>query len=175
LPFERLRRQLLVLDHLPRRGVRRRAYHDLCRRGRLLQPRRGVHRVAGHDAVALARRPLPVGEHLAGLDADAQLQLRTTFRGELRAKLRHGLLHLEGGADGALGIVLVDGRHAEDSQHRVAGELLDEALVALDLRAEPIERAADDRLDDLGVVALVQAGVADEIGEHERRDLALAV
>jgi hypothetical protein len=123
----------------------------------------------------LGPRALPVGQHLPGLDPDPELERRPTLGGQLRAELRHRLLHLERGADSALGIVLVDGRHAEDGEHRVAGELLHEALVSLDLRAEPIERPADDRLDDLRVVALVQARVADEVGEQEGRDLALAL
>ena len=39
-------------------------------------------------------------------------------------------------ADGALGIVLVRDRRAEERHHRVADELLDRAAVALELRAE---------------------------------------
>ena len=43
-----------------------------------------------------------------------------------------GVDELEGGADGALGVVLVGDRRAPDGHDRVADELLDGAAVAVD-------------------------------------------
>ena len=94
-------------------------------------------------------------------------------RAQLGGQLDHRGLHLEGGSHGALGVVLVDGRHAEDRQHGVAGELLDEALVARDLGAQAVEGPGDQGLDELRVGRLVEAGEADQVGEDHRRDLAL--
>ena len=62
-------------------------------------------------------------------------------------------------------------RDAEDGEHRVAHELLQETLVALDLLRQPVEGASDHRLDDLRILALGQGGRADEISEQRRRIL----
>ena len=130
-------------------------------------------RIAGHDPVTLAAGPTLIDEDLAGLDADAQAQLRVAFAPQLAGQLDHRGLHLQRGPDGALGVVLVDGRDPEDGQHRVAGELLDQALVARDLGAQAIERARHQRLHELRVGGLVEAGEADQVGEDHGRDLAL--
>ena len=67
-------------------------------------------------------------ERLAGRDPDAQLE----------PFLDRELADRERGTDGALGIVLVRGRRAEERHHRVADELLDGAAVALELGAHAL-------------------------------------
>ena len=95
--------------------------------GRGLEPRGDVHGVAD-DRVAVADR---AGEHLARVHAHAQREVDAV--GEARVDLRHRVLHAEPGAHGALGVVLVRDRRAEDRHHVVADVLVDRAAVALDL------------------------------------------
>ena len=86
------------------------------------------------------RRRAASDEHLAGLDARAHRAVDA-----LRA------LQLEGGADGAQGVVLVQLGEAEDAEHRVAGEALDGAAVALDHGAAGLGEAVQQRVPRLGV------------------------
>ena len=105
-----------------------------------LEPRGDVHGVAD-DGVGVAHR---AGEHLAGVHAHAQREVGAVR--EAVVHLDHGGLHPEPGADGALGVVLVRHRRAEDRHHVVADVLVDGAAVALDLVAEAQQRAVHERL-----------------------------
>ncbi len=106
---------------------------DLARGRRRLHPRRGVDRVAGDHALLGGADG---HGHLAGHDADPH---REVGRLEVVAHRGHAVDQLETGADRALGVVLVGGRHAPDRHHRVADELLDGAAVALDDPAALLE------------------------------------
>ena len=77
-------------------------------------------------------------------------------------------------AHGALGVVLVRGRRAEERHHGIADELLDGAAVTLELRADALVVGAQERLDVLGIDRLRRAREADEVAEDDRDDLALA-
>ncbi len=173
LALQRERRQLAEVDHVLHRCVDRRSDHDVSRVGGGLQASRGVHRVAREHAVVGAGGALQVDQHLAGLDADAHRELRLALAGERPVQLAQHRLHLEGRTHGALGVVLVGLRDAEHGEHRVAHELLEVSPVARDLLRQPIERAAHDRLHDLGVFLLGERGRADEVGEQRRRELPL--
>src|SRR6266545_2598428 len=59
--------------------------------------------------------------------------------------------HLDGGADSAERIVLVQLGNAEDRHHRIADELLDGPAVALDRLADDLEVARDQAAIDLGI------------------------
>ena len=100
--------------------------HDLAGLGGGLQPGGGVHGVAGEHPVARSRGALDVHEHLAGLDADPHRERRLALGREAAVQLGQDGLHLERGADGALGVVLVRARHAEHGEHGVAHELLEQ-------------------------------------------------
>src|SRR5207247_9829542 len=78
---------------------------DLAWRRGLLQPRRGVHRVA-HDAV-LGGSANRTRDHHAAMDADPQAKLDSELRLDPRGMLGEELLHADGAAQRALGIVLV--------------------------------------------------------------------
>ena len=80
----------------------------------------------------------------------------------------------ERSADGALGVVLVRGRRAEERHDRVADELLDGAAVALELGADALVVGAQDRLDVLRIHRLGLRREPDEVAEDDRDDLALA-
>jgi hypothetical protein len=62
-------------------------------------------------------------------------------------------------------------RNPEHREDRVAHELLQKSFVAGDLLGETVERATDDRLDHLRILALGQRGRAHEIREQGRREL----
>ena len=111
--------------------------HAVDRRGRL-QPRGGVDDVARDHALTRERLRAERDERLAGVDADADVQVL--------AALGDRVAHGERGAHGALGVVLVRRRRAEHRHHGVADELLDRAAEALEHRAQRLvvrrERAA---------------------------------
>ncbi len=171
LQLERL--ELAVVDDILGGGVRARADdHATGFRGGL-QPAGGVDRVAGEHAVAGTGGALEVDEHLAGLHPDPHLERRPALGGEAPVELGEHRLQLERRPHGALGVVLVRLRHAEHRQHGIAHELLEEPAVAFDLARQPVERRPDERLDDLGVLALGEFGGADQVGEQRGRELAL--
>ncbi len=164
--------QLLVVDRVASRRVGRRFDDDRPGLSDALEARCRIDRIASDEEVALRGGTVLVHEHLSRGHTDAQLQLRPLPRVG-----RHGRddrLHLDGRADSTLGVVLVRGRYAEDREHRVAGELLDGALVALDLAREPFEECGGARGDQLRVVGLVEAREADDVGEQQGRGLAFA-
>ena len=109
-------------------GVRGLADRDRHRRRRALQAGGDVDGVAGEEALARAGVDVEAHQGLAGVDADADLD-------GLAGDARQGVDlvdQAQAGAHGALGVVLVQRRHAEDGDHGVADELLDGAAVGLD-------------------------------------------
>ncbi len=158
LQLERLER--LVDDRRACRAHRALADGHAAGARRALKPGGDVHGVA-RDRVGLADR---ASQHLAGVDADAQLEAHVVR--QLLVHLDHGVLHPEARAHGALGVVLVGHGRAEEGHHVVADELVDGAAVALDLGAEPHQHAVDERLHALGIEALGERGVARQVGEQ---------
>ena len=128
-----------------------------------LQARGHVDGVAG-DRVGVAHR---AGQDLAGVHAHPQREVDVVLRARLGVDLLHRLLHAQGGADRALGVVLVGHRRAEQGHDVVADVLVDGAAVALDLLAQAPQEALDHRLEGLGVEALGHRGVAGEVGEED--------
>ena len=123
----------------------------------LLQARRDVDGLAGGEGrVAL------VGDDLARLDADPGLEPEAVHRVEDRG----------GGADGALGVVLVRLRDAEGGHDGVAGELLHDPAVRRDAVRDVLEERVDAAADDLGIARSDELGRADEVDEEHGRELA---
>ncbi|CAA9583896.1 MAG: hypothetical protein AVDCRST_MAG88-3679 [uncultured Thermomicrobiales bacterium] len=127
-----------------------------------LQPRGHVHRVA-RDGVVVAHGP---GQHLAAVDAHAQRE--PAVGRKTLIDLLHRSLHPQRRADRPFLVVLVGHRCAEHRHDVVADVLVDGPAEALDLLAQPPQRAVDQRLDRLGIHALGHRGVAGEIGEEDR-------
>ena len=130
-----------------------------------LQASRSVDDVARGHALARLWPGVQRHERLAGRDPDPHLELAFLVRPVADRERR---------AHGALRIVLVRERRAEERHDRVADELLDRASEALQLRAQPLVVRPQDRLDVLGIERLGARGEADEVGEEHRHDLALA-
>ena len=93
---------------------------------------------------------------------------------ELEFFLEREVADRKGCANGALGIVLVRRRRAEQRHDRVPDELLDRAAVALELRANALVVGPKDGLDVLGIHRLGPRGEPHEVAEDDRHDLALS-
>ncbi|TMK42611.1 MAG: hypothetical protein E6G56_00740 [Actinobacteria bacterium] len=126
-----------------------------------MQSRGDVYRVADHRVAG----PDLTGEHLARVDPDPEAQLRPVRSGVALVDLVHRRLHRQGGPHRALGVVLVGHRRSEDGHHVVADVLVDRASIALDLLAQSLQRAVQQRLDRLWVEPLGHGGIAGEVGE----------
>ena len=81
----------------------------------------------------------------------------------------------EGGADGALGIVLVGGGRAEQRHDRVADELLDGAAEALQLPPQPNVVRSEPSTYVFGVHLLGLRGRADDVGEQDGANSRVAI
>ena len=147
--------------------VRGRADQHAARRRRHLEPLRDVHRVA--EGGVVATRAQRTDEHLAGVDADAHLDVDVEPIGPRADRL----LHPQRRPHGPLGVVLVAHRRAEQGDDGVADDLVDAAAERVDVVDEALEAPVDDALHLLGITALGQRGEADEVGEQHRGDAAL--
>ncbi len=76
------------------------------------------------------------------------------------------LLHRERGKCGAACVILVSDRGAEEGHEAVAEELVDRALVAVDLREGECEEAVDDPVIFLRASLRRQLGRADDVAEE---------
>jgi hypothetical protein len=130
-----------------------------------LQARRRVHDVTCDHRLASARAGVDVHERFPGVDGDADLE---------PAVLDEAVTNRERRPDRAFGIVLTCDGCAEHRHHGVADELLDGPAALLELRAQTLVVRAQDRLDVLRVQRLGTRREADEVGEEDGDDLALA-
>ena len=118
------------LDRGHGRALRRLIDQDAVLRRRGLQTCSGVDDIAGRHALSLARAGIERDERLAGRDADPDPQIAS---GVLPVQLGDRRPDRERSTHGALGIVLVCHRRAEERNDRVADELLDGAAVPFEL------------------------------------------
>jgi hypothetical protein len=77
------------------------------------------------------------------------------------------------GAYGPLGIVLVAHRCAEEGDHRIADEFLDDSSVELELMSQTAVVRGEHRSHVFGIEFLAARGRANEVGEHSRDDAPL--
>ena len=155
--------------------IRRVADQDLARRRRALQARGGVDGVAGHRVGGVGGRADPARHDRAGVDPDVQRERPPHPPLPAEIERAHPLAHQEGGAQAALGIVLVRARGAEDRHDRVTHELLDEALVALDRRGHLAEEIALDGAHVLGVESFAERGEPGQVREEHGDRAAVAL
>ena len=118
----------------------------------------------------MARAAGAAADDLAAGDPDVHAR-RTTH---LCRQVRHRVTDGEGGADGALGVVVVRDRGAEHGHDAVAEVLVDVAVVLLDDPVDPVEEAFEQGVQRFGVEFPAQRGVADQIGEQHGHLPALA-
>jgi hypothetical protein len=167
LPFCVDRVVRLVDDRVARGAVRLRTDEEASLRRRRLKPRRGVHNVTRRERVALAG--VERHDRVACVHRCACGELEPVVAVEVSDPLEDG----ETGPHGALRIVSVCGRRAEDGHHRIADVLLDNPAVLLD---PPLCVSVVELLllpDVLWVCAVGAGGEADEVDEEHRDELAL--
>ena len=111
----------------------------------------------------MPRARLELDDRLAGVHRDSHLQP------VLLGPVADG----ERCAHGALGVVAVRRRRAEDAHDRVPDELLDRAAVALELLADAFVVRSEDRPNVLWVELLGAPGEADEVDEEDGDDAPL--
>ena len=86
----------------------------------------------------------------------------------LMAQGRAALEHVQRGLERALRVVLVGDRRAEDRHHRVAHELLHEAVIARDRLGQHLEQRVLERPYLFRIEPLGERGEARQIGEEDR-------
>src|SRR2546428_97725 len=125
--------------------------------------------------------PRPSRERLSAVSSTASSSARPTKRENPRARDRSSRLRSvptpasSWTVAGALRVVLVRDRGAEERHNAVAGELVDEALEALNAVGEDAEEALHDVRPHFGVELLGQVHRALHVGEEDRHLLALAL
>ena len=115
-----------------RQTLRALARDDGSGSGERLHPRGGVDRVAHGLERELEIGPDVAEDDRTAVQSDADPEVDAAFR-ELRPVVVQRVLDREAGPDGALRMILVRDRGAEEHEHPVAEELADRALVAMDL------------------------------------------
>ncbi len=112
-------------------------------------------------------------DHLAGIEADADLDLDAVVPANLGRVAADGLLHGERGVAGADGVILVSQRRAEQRHDAIAHDLVDGALVTV----HRLHHAVEDGVQQLARLFRVAVGEqlegAFHVGEEHRDLLAL--
>src|SRR6266550_995859 len=93
-------------DGLAHEPIRAGTQHDLARAGGLLEAGRDVHGIPGDQSLAGG---CIAGDHLAGVDPDAKRDWRPASGRQLRVQRLDGRTDLMRSADGAEGVVLMEG------------------------------------------------------------------
>jgi len=142
------------------------ADHDLAGRRGLLEARGGIHGGTGHEELC---RLAGAGHGLARVDTDPDPERWTIDV----VGARDPFSQRERGTHGAVRVVVVRGRNAEDRHDRVADELLDRAAVRPQDPARGLERLTERRAYDLRVMAQAHLGRADDVSEQDGDELSL--
>ena len=156
-------------EDLLSRGVGRLADGDGHRRGRRLQARRHIDGVADEEPLAESGVDLEAHQRLAGVDPHPDLDGAAGDAGQGVDLVDEA----QTCAHRPFGVVLVQDGHAEHGDDGVADELLHRPAVGLDRLASHGVVAAQEAVDQLGVVALRERGEADEVAEERGDDAAL--
>ena len=120
------------------------------------QPGGEVHGIAEHGVFAMRLAADAACDHLAAGDAGVDPERRLI----VRAQARHRGVNVERGTAGALCIVGVRDRHAEQGHHGVADMLVDGAAVGLDDAVDGGEEAAQQFVRLFGIERTGKAGKA---------------
>ena len=130
----------------------------------LAKPGRQVHGRPGHRVAAMQAAPARAGHHRSGGDPDMELGQSATRLGRGKAKTVQGV----SAQSGALGIVVMGDRRAENRHEPVADMLVYAAAEADDLGVGAFEEAVQPGLHRLRIEAVGERGETDQIGEQHR-------
>lgn len=156
--------EVRVLDHRAGGRVRGPTDDDGADLGLGLQPAGLVHHLAHDGEPALGGWAGGGEEHLAGRHPRPHLDTA-----ELVGVVAHGALEAEGGAHGALGVVLVGDGRAEHGEEVATDDAVHRAAVAGDHRRQPGHAAVEQRAQVLGIQGVGHAVEAGQAGGHDRR------
>ena len=126
-----------------------------------------VYAVADDRVVEAAGGADVAGDDAGGVDADADGEGRSALGGEFGVEGFQGGFHREGGGEGAVGVVAVGHRGAEEGHDRVADKLVDDAAVGFEGGAHAVEVAVEEGEEFGGGELLAEGGEAAEIGEED--------
>ena len=166
--------QLLDLEAVLDLALGGRADDDAALGSDVLQPRGDVDRVAERVPGVSVSVGLEADDDRPGVDPDADGELDAVGVLDLLRIGLNGPLDRERCADGALRVVLVGDRRAEEREHLVADELRDGAVVAAHLLRHESHDLVDEELRALGAEPLADRGRADDVGDQRRDDTALS-
>ena len=165
------RQQPQLAPHQTRGGL---GDQDLAGRGGLLQPGGDVGRVADGGVVHAQVVADGADHDEARVESHAHGQLGARPEAGVRAAILQRTADLEGGHGRAAGVVLVGQRRAEQRHEAVAEELVDGALVAMDLGQRQLEESIEQIVHRVGAEPLGQRGRADQVAEQHGDRLPLA-
>ena len=151
------------------------ADEDVACRRRALQARGGVDGVTGHRVGGVGGRADPARHHRASVDPDVQRQRPPHLPLPAAIQRAHPVAHQQGRAQAAFGIVLVRARGPENGHHRIAHELFDKALIALDRCGHLAEEVGLDRAHVLGIESFAEGREPDQVREEHGDGAAVAV
>ncbi len=113
-------------------------------------------------------------DNLTGVQPDASREVQPATQAQLVGIAAQPVDKMQRRVAGAAGVILVRDRRAEQRHDPVAGELVDEALKALDPLRKNLEKAVHDLRPFFRVELLRQLHRSFHIGEQHRDLLALA-
>src|SRR5215470_3289867 len=132
------------------------------------------HDVALRGVVHAQVVPDPAHDDLAGVQAHPHRELEPPLAPHVFGERAELTRQIEGGGAGALGVILVGDRGAEERHDAVTGVLVDGPLVSVNAASKDTEEAIEQAMPFLGVDALRELHRAHDVGEEDGDELALA-
>src|SRR6185436_19233690 len=169
LPLELERWDGHTDPEIPDQLTRHRADEDLPCSGSLLETSCGVDRVA-RDAGLTG--PEPACEHDARVDTDPDREANPPFALEVGVQDLDAGNQVERRTACPVGVVLVRGRYPEDTEHRVADDLLDRPAMPMERRLAGRVVAELHLTKNLRVESLAEGSGPYEVAEEHRHELA---
>jgi hypothetical protein len=169
------RPEIAEREEAVRQRLRPIAHEDRAGGGEGLEPLRDADRVADRIVVRTADvRARGPHDDLAGVDADADGERQPALLPQPLRPPADVLLHAQRRVEGALGMVLVRDRRAEEREDAVAARVGHPAVVAVHGVRHHGEGGVDDAARVLGVEAIDQLHRPLDVGEQRGDGLALA-
>jgi hypothetical protein len=165
--LDRQRAGRLGLDRVGDQPVGLLTEQDLARPGRLLEPLGQVHRGAGE---LLLEGAGVADQHVAGVDADADVELEISLAADLLGQLVDGGAQLAGRLHGPQGVVLVQLGHAEGGHEAVAVALAHAGSPVAQGLADGAAVAVHQLLYGLGAELPLHVGRPGHVAEDDRDD-----
>ncbi len=173
-PLQHQGRHNLIVEKQARALVGAKADQDRARLGRLFQARGQVHRIANHGVFRVMLVAQVTGNHRAGVQADAQVELVIVTVLQQGADLQHAGLHLQGSPHGPFGIIFVVEGQAKQGHQAITGKLINRAFIAVDHIGEHVHDFIDRQVKLFAVQGLRSRGEIGDIDEQNGNFPALA-